>query len=85
MERGQGIEKSTSQHGKDKVSMVNNATMVSTRETGKYPCSICHKGVGSNPINYNTVKFANIVFTRSQCLNFLILTVSWHKIELNGR
>ena len=28
--------------------MVSDATMVSTRETGKYPCSICYKGAGSN-------------------------------------
>lgn len=36
--------------GKTKC-MVSDATMVSTRETGKYPCSICHKGVGSNSIH----------------------------------
>ena len=32
------------------INIVSDATMVFTRETGKYPCSICHKGVGSNSI-----------------------------------
>ena len=47
--------------GKTKC-MVSDATMVSTRETSKYPCSICHKGAGSTQY---TVMTANIEFTRS--------------------
>ena len=42
---------------------VSDATMVSARETGKYPCSICHKGVESNSVY--TVTVAKIGFTRS--------------------
>ena len=42
--------------GKTKC-MVRDATMVSTRETGKYLCSICHKGVGSKLIHCKGCKY----------------------------
>ena len=37
--------------------MVSNATMVSTRETGKHPCSTCHNAVRTNSIYCNGWKY----------------------------
>ena len=37
--------------------MFSDATMVSKRQTGKYPCSICHKGVGSNSLYCNSCRY----------------------------
>ena len=37
--------------------MGSDATIVFTRETGKYPCSICHNGVGRNSIYCNHCKY----------------------------
>ena len=34
--------------------IILSTTMVSVRETGKYPYTICNKGVGSNLIYYNS-------------------------------
>ena len=46
------------------TSQCSDATVVSARETGKYPCSVSHKGVGSNSI-YCTIMVADIGFTRN--------------------
>ena len=40
--------------GKTKC-MVSDSTMVSTRVTGKYPCSICYKNVTQNTVTVASI------------------------------
>jgi len=53
----EGIEAKGLRVNMDKTKcMISDPNLISTRESGKYPCPICHKGVGCNSIQCNECK-----------------------------